>query len=225
MAHYKRKVFVERLLFWWKHNKQNFPWRRERDPYRILIAEILLRKTTAKQVASVYEELLSLFPNPKSLAEASVEELERVLRPLGIYKVRARLLKRLGEVLIERFSGRVPKEPSDLLLLPGISKYIANAVLCFAYGEKVPLVDTNIVRIFQRVFALKSRKKRARNDPYFWEFVQEILPERNVRSFNLALIDFAHKICRAKRPLCSSCIMRDICSSPEKKEQLPKQPF
>ena len=221
----KINIFVERLLLWWQQCKQKFPWRGETDPYKILIAEFLLRKTTAKQVASVYGEFLSFFPNPKSLAEASLEKLEMVLRPLGIYKVRARLLKRLGEVLVERFSGQVPREPSDLLLLPGISKYIANAVLCFAYGEKVPLVDTNIVRIFQRVFALKSRKKRARNDPYFWKFAQKILPEKNVKSFNLALIDFAHKICRAKKPLCSTCIMQDICSSPEKKEPPPKQPF
>jgi len=220
MTHYKKEIFTQRLLFWWEHNRQNFPWREETDPYRILIAEILLRKTTAKQAASVYKKFLTLFPDPKSLAEASVQKLENSLKPLGMYSIRARLLKNLGEVLIKKFSGRVPACKRDLLVLPGVKEYTANAVLCFAYGKDVPLVDTNIIRIFRRVFAVKSNKKRARNDRHVWRFAQKILPKNKAREFNLALIDFAHKICRPKKPACSSCIMQDLCSSSNAKSNL-----
>jgi len=219
----KSRLFVERLLAWWESNKQQFPWRKESDPYRILIAEMLLRKTTARQVATIYKDFLRFFPDPKSLAEASIESLEIILKPLGMYKVRARILKDLGRVLVTKFSGYVPRSKHELLSLPGVSEYTANAVLCFAYNKEVPLVDTNVIRILYRVFVLKSDRKRAKDDPKIWRFVQEILPKGRARDFNLALIDFAHKICRPKNPICSSCIMLDICSSPEIKERLPGQ--
>ena len=206
-------IFADRLLSWWKQNKQSFPWRSSSDPYQILIAEILLRKTTAKQVAKIYKNFLRLFPSPKSLAEADVENLEEALKPLGMYRVRAKLLKKIGEILDQRFAGKVPDTKDGLLLLPGVKEYVANAVLCFAYNKDVPLVDTNAVRIFQRVFGFKSEKKRVKDDPAIWKFAEAVTPPGRAKDFNLALIDFAHKVCRPKTPDCRSCTMRDVCIS------------
>ncbi len=189
-----KAIFVRRLIEWWDKNKRDFPWRRTSEPYAVLIAEVLLRKTTAQQVKKVYSAFLSKYPDPKSLSKADENNLKSLLAPLGMEHRRANLLVRLGKVLVEKYNGAVPTEADDLLQLPGVGMYSANAVLCFAYGRDVPLVDTNVVRVFQRVFGFQSRKKRPREDRTLWNFVASMIPPGNARSFNLAVIDFASAV-------------------------------
>ena len=99
-----------------------------------------------------------------------------------------------------------------LLSLYGVGNYIGSAVLCFAYKNRVPIVDTNVIRIFKRVFSLKSLKSRPRMDRDVWKFAEEVMPEENYVSYNYALLDFASEVCRAKNPLCETCPLSDICS-------------
>lgn len=206
-----KKEFAELLLEWWKANKRDFPWRRTKDPYVILISEMLLRKTTAKQVAAIFEKFFTKFPDVKTLAEAGEEEIEELIKPLGMEHKRAVLLKKLANELLKSFRGAVPASEYGLLRLPGVGRYSANAVLCFAYGKDVPLVDVNAIRVFQRIFSFKSQKRRIKDDTAFWEFVAEAVPPGMAREFNLAVIDFAHEVCRPKKPKCPICPMRVFC--------------
>ena len=205
-------IFAEKLLAWWKENKRDFSWRKVRDPYKILLAEILLRKTTAKQVERVYERFLQKFPSLEALSKASEEEVRGILTHLGMEHKRVKLLLEIGKILMERHRGRVPSRPEEIIALPGVGRYAANAVLCLAHGEDAPMVDTNVVRIVQRAFGFKSSRARAKDDPQLWEFVGALIPPGRGREFNLALLDLAATICTPMTSKSLQTIQR-ICST------------
>jgi len=173
----KKMQFQKDILSWWKKHKRDFPWRKTKDPYKLLIAEVLLKKTTANQVLKVYPEFLSKYSNPADLCSASKKELERLLRPLGMNKTRADLLKKFACAYISLLEKKQKNKfsRSELLSLPGVGEYTANAVLSLIYNECVPMLDTNFIRILKRVFGIKSQKKRSRNDSFIWKKAKEIL--------------------------------------------------
>lgn len=218
--HDKKNLFINLLLKWWAKNRRDFPWRFTKDPYSILIAEMLLRKTTAKQVEKIYPRFLVKYPNPHSLSVADKRELEELLKPLGMEHTRAEMFKKFGLTVEEKYGGQIPSNPEELLKLPGVGMYATNAVLSFAYSKDVPLVDTNFIRIIHRVFGIKSQKSRARNDKKLWKFAQSLIPEGNSKNFNLAILDFAAIVCRAKAPKCHVCPIKNenICSYFKKNE-------
>lgn len=209
--HDRKNEFIRLLLNWWKKNKRDFPWRHTKDPYSILIAEMFLRKTTAKQVEKIYSQFLSLYPDPNSLANADKNDLKELLKPLGMEYERGELLKRFGLYIKEKYDGKIPLEVEKLLELPGVGMYAANAVLSFTRSKEVPLLDTNFIRVIYRVFDIKSQKSRARDDRKIWEFAETLIPLGNSKNFNLAILDFAALVCRAKKPKCSECPIRNIC--------------
>jgi len=206
------KTFSRLLLKWWGKNKRTFPWRLRRDPYAVLIAEMLLRKTTAKQVEKVYEDFISRYPSPPALSEADMDGPSNILTPLGMEHKRAELFIRLGRAIQDNPGGRIPSTEKALLKLPGVGQYAANAVLSFSHGRKVPMVDTNFIRVIQRVFGLTSSKARARNDKQLWEFAEKLVPRRRSREFNLAVLDFAALICKYGNPQCGKCPIISICT-------------
>ncbi|MEQ6360497.1 hypothetical protein V7D15_12545 [Thermoanaerobacter thermohydrosulfuricus] len=208
----KKEVFVRMLLRWWEKNKRDFPWRHTKNPYEVLVAEMLLRKTTAQQVEKIYSAFLSRYPNPKTLAEADEDELRKILRPLGMEHTRAKLLKKFGEVVEEKYGGHIPSDCAALLKLPCVGMYAANAVLSLVYSKDVPMVDTNFIRIVERVFGFKSRKARARCDKELWEFAQKLVPKGASREFNLAVLDLAAAVCTAGTPQCSKCPLTAVCA-------------
>jgi len=212
----RMEAFANPLLSWFYHNKRAFSWRKTKDPFAILIAEILLRKTDAAKVQAVYDKLLLKYHTPHKLARASLSELQADLKPLGMYKIKSRELRHLAGKLLSDFGGRVPASREDLLKLPGVGPYIANAVLCYSYGQDLVALDTNGVRVLLRVFGVKSSKARPRTDKKLWDLAQELIPPGKGREFNLALLDFATKVCRLRHPACSTCSLRIICLWPDK---------
>jgi A/G-specific adenine glycosylase len=210
--HSKKGLFADLLLKWWRKNKRDFPWRHTKDPYSVLVAEMLLRKTTAQQVERLYSSFLAMYPNPKMLAEADKKNLEILLRPLGMERKRAELFKKFGLAVEEKHNGKIPSELCGLLKLPGVGMYAANAVLSFSYSKDVPLLDTNFIRVVQRVFGVKSQKPRPREDKKMWSFAQSLIPPGNSRNFNLAVLDFAALMCKARKPKCESCPIKVVCS-------------
>lgn len=216
--------FAERLLEWWRKSKLDFEWRAWRDPYRVLIAEVLLRRTQAEKVAVLVDAVIEEIGSLEKLLAASRDRLEEVLRPFGMSRKKAQELKALAEKLHVEFGGRVPETLESLVSLPGVGNYIASAVLCFGYGKKKAVVDTNVVRVYQRVFRLESSRARPREDPLFWEFADRMLPESNWREFNYALIDFAKLVCRARKPLCTECPLTSICACWSGDDHAARQP-
>jgi len=202
--------FREQLLNWWEKNKRDFPWRNTRDPYMILIAEVLLHRTKAEQVAKIYPEFLRRFPSLKILLHASTDEIRELLRPLGLHWRTELLLKMIAKIA-ESYGGEVPFEREILISLPGVSHYIASAVRCFAFGYPEVLLDTNTVRILGRVFGVKVTDCSRRSN-YFNELYRTLISrEENVREFNFAMIDLGALICKPANPQCSACPLRELC--------------
>ena len=210
----KEKLFSTNILKWHKnHNRNFFFWRNTRNPYHILVAEIMLQKTTARQVQGIFEEFLAKFPNVYDLSEASIENIEDVIKPLGLEHIRAKRLKKIAILIVEEYGGNIPSEKNELLALPGLGRYIVNSIQYLAFDKAVPIVDTNIVRILQRVFDLKTTKARARTDEKFWLFVKKLMPKDNFKEFNLALLDHGALICTAKKPEHNYCPVKEICNA------------
>jgi len=199
----------ERLLVWWRRNKRNFPWREERDPYRIMVAEILLQRTRAEQVKKIYRSFLARFPTPESLAGAREEEIEDFFSRLGLMW-RAKKMKALGEAIVSRFGGLVPESREELLTLPGVGEYVASAVQVFAFGRDMAVVDANVCRVLGRIFGVRP-KGEARRDRRFAEIARSLLPPGGAREFNWAVIDFASSVCVPGKPKCHECPISFFC--------------
>lgn len=207
-----KKIMGSLLLEWWERNKRRFPWRRRKNPYAVLIAEMLLRKTTAKQVEKMYREFMKKYPTPNALSNADENELREQLRPLGMEHNRAKLFIKFGKAVVNDSKGRIPSSEKELLKLSGVGLYAANAVLSFSHSRNVPMVDTNFIRVIGRVFDFTSSKARARNDSRIWEFAEELIPDGKSREFNLAVLDFAAGVCKHRNPECIDCPLIQICA-------------
>jgi len=207
----KKRKFVTKILSWYDIHKSSFPWRKTRDPYRVLVSEILLRKTTRKQVNSIYKTFFKKFPTIRRLSLASKEELEEVITPLGMEKIRAKLLLEMATDINELHNGRIPLNTGSLLDLPGVGRYISNAVMLFMKNERVPLVDTNSMRVVERVFD-GSNSKNHRINNIIENFISNLLPQKRYLDFNLALLDFASKVCLSRNPRCDICPVQLVCS-------------
>jgi A/G-specific adenine glycosylase len=208
----KREFFVSEILRWYEKNGEFYPWRTEKDPFKILLSEILLRKTDRKKVAVVYPKISEYFGSPIKIVNTDIEKLEEFLKPLGLYKERALQLKQGAEFILNKFDGRIPENLNDLLKIPGVGKYTANAVLCFAYKKNVPLIDANLIRILKRFFNLTPNKSRERDDPMFWKFINDTIPTDNIKEFYYGILDFSNQICRPKNPKCAECPLITFCS-------------
>jgi len=209
----KQTHFSKILLSWRKSNNFDslYPWRNSKSKYKILLSEVLLKKTTRKQVASEWESITKKFRNFNDLKKTEMRKLKKVLRPLGLEHTRSKNLKELSAKIIDEFHGRVPKTKEDLLSLPGVGPYTANAVLCFAFQHDVSMLDVNITRVLKRVFSLGSKKSRDRTDKQMWEFAENLPPKGRGKEFNYAILDFAGEVCTVKNPKCDTCPMRKIC--------------
>lgn len=207
--------FGRMLLKWWRLNKRTFPWREKRtDAFGLIVAEVLLRKTTAKQAEKVYAVLLERWPDPCKLSLADEEELRHLLKPLGIHRQRAKQLILLGKTLCDKFGPKIDKKLSinELSKIPGLGPYASNAVLAVTRNEPLPGLDRNFIRIIERVFSVKSAKKRPHTDPALWAFASSLVPKGKARDFNWAIVDFGASVCRPRRPLCGKCPLTVICS-------------
>lgn len=197
------RAFRAALIGWGREHFRAFPWRLTRDPYRILIAELMLHRTQALQVVDVYGRFVERYPDLASLARAAPEEVYRLLRPLGLnWRIEAMIM--MAFRLMTEFGGAVPEQKEALLMLPGVGDYVASAVRCFAWGHPEPLVDTNTVRVAGRLFGLPVRDS-SRRDPRFRRLIGSLLDRGEPRVYNYALIDLAKEVCTGGQHLVPSC--------------------
>jgi A/G-specific adenine glycosylase len=203
-------AFRKALTSWGQEHFRSFPWRLTDDPYCILIAEIMLHRTQAPQVVSVYKQFVVRYPDIYSLAQAEKETLHQVLYSLGL-RWRIDLIHAMAAELMNCFGGQVPCEKASLLSLPGVSDYIASAVRCFAWNLSEPLIDTNVVRVIGRLFGLETRDSSRRNQR-FKQLSTALVDPKEPRLYNYALLDLADQICMKKRsPLCQQCPVAVHC--------------
>ncbi len=206
-----RLAVIRELMAWHAENRRDFSFRRTRDPYRVLVSEMLLRQTQAVQVESVYDDLFRRFPTVQGLAEAPPGQLSEVLRPLGIIRRAAQLVE-VAEIITFRHGGRVPDSRQELMELPGVGDYVAGCVLSFGYDISEPSVDTNIVRVLSRVLGLPHRRGPRASDTVLGSYASLLQASNDRRELHHAVIDLAHAVCRHKDPRCQECPLRRWCA-------------
>jgi A/G-specific adenine glycosylase len=188
-----------------------FPWRKKNvSSFHLLLAEVLLVQTRAEDVGVVWPQLVRKYPTPGALSKARSISLMKLLRPLGLQHQRAKSLVAIGNALSLEFGGQVPRSARKLLSIPHIGLYTAAAVGCFAFGERLPIVDANVLRVLGRIHGIKTGAD-LRRSPKAWMLAWAILPRKNSRMHNYGLLDFAAQICTVKRPRCESCALNQTC--------------
>lgn len=203
------QIIRRRLLEWGERNRRRFPWRETRDPWKVLLAEVLLHRTRADQVIPVYQAMVTRYPDPDALARASLHELQELMGSLGLYW-RVPLLLEMARQIAHLHGGRVPENLESLRALPGVSDYIAGAVRILAFDRGEPVLDTNIVRVLGRLFGLPIRDSSRRNRR-FRETMAKLMTGEKPGDLLLALLDLAALICLPREPRCPECPLHEFC--------------
>jgi A/G-specific adenine glycosylase len=219
----ERKWFRQRLLVWYRKNGRDLPWRRTRDPYRVLVSEIMLQQTQVDRVLPKYYEWLERYPSFEALAGAAEADAVRTWYPLG-YNIRPRRLHAIARESVARYGGRLPDDEATLLSFKGIGKYTAGAVRSFAFGQRAAILDTNVARVLFRIFVARGDAKSHATKKRLWEISRTVLPHRHVYDFNQALMDFGATLCSARAPQCPVCPMTGHCRSYPRLSKAPKRP-
>jgi len=202
-----REKWVKAVVDWEFENGRRYPWRWIEDPYRILIAEVLLKRTTSTAASRAYTAFLERFPDVFSLYQAKVEDIEPLLRDIGLYRQRAHQIRAMAEYIVKEYSGELPPEYQKLIKVPGIGDYTASAVLVFAYGIPRPVVDSNVERVIARAFLTDKKGVKT--------IAEALLPRSagndTLRAYSYGLIDLGASTCHYKYPKCNSCPVSDLC--------------
>lgn len=205
----KIRYIRSNLLRWIKNNKRAFPWRKKSiTPYQFLVAEIMLKKTNARGVVNIYKKFISQYPTPNELAKAKVSKIKKIVTPLGLYRSRSLLLKNIAKVLTQ--NNEIFRNREDLLKINGLGQYIVNAYFVFVLGQRVPIVDRNVLRIYSRYFGIRFRND-PRRDKKIDTVALRCLPFKGYKEFNYALLDLSAAVCNSNKPHCSICPIRRYC--------------
>jgi A/G-specific adenine glycosylase len=206
----ERRWFRRRLLTWYRAHGRDLPWRRTRDPYHVLVSEIMLQQTQVDRVIPKYHEWLDRYPTFEALAEARSTDVVRMWYPLG-YNIRPRQLQNIARETMATYGGTLPEDEKSLLSFKGIGAYTAGAVRSFAFGQRAAILDTNVARVLFRVFVGRGRPGSHAMKKHLWAISHAVLPHRHVFDFNQALMDLGATVCSARRPRCVACPMTSHC--------------
>ena len=208
-----RRRFGRRLRAWFRANGRDLPWRRTRDPYHVLISELMLQQTQVARVLERYDGFLRQFPTLDSIARSRPARVMEAWSGLGYY-ARARNLHALART-VTAGAGVLPSDPVELERLPGIGAYTAGAVASFAYERRAPLVDTNVARVLRRVFAPHLDPRSTQGQRTLWVIAETVLPRTGRATWvhNQAVMELGALICTARVARCDVCPVRAICRS------------
>lgn len=192
------------LCAWYRAGHRDLPWRHTSDPYRILVSEIMLQQTRVETVIGYYGRFLEAFPDVRALAEAPVERVMALWQGLGYYS-RARNLQEAAKAVMARHDGQFPAWEDALLALPGIGPYTAGAVMSIAYGQSVPAVDGNVLRVMARLCQIEEDILQARTRNRIVEAVRHMIPEGMASDFCQGMMELGATVCTPTSPRCDAC--------------------
>jgi A/G-specific adenine glycosylase len=210
-AHTDAQV-VRTILRWYARHGRRLPWRGIGDPYRILIAEIMLHQTQVNRVLLLYPVFLRRFPTLSSLAGAPQSAVVIAWRGLG-YNNRAVRLHKLAGMLVRDFEGALPEQINELERLPGIGKYSAHALAVSVHRRDLPVVDVNIRRVFSRLFWRMPTTADLRPQKEIWQRAETLVPRGRGYEWMQAVMDLGATVCTARTPACPECPVEELCAS------------
>ena len=213
------KEFRQRLCAWFRRHGRDLPWRQTRDPYAILVSEMMLQQTTVAAVVPYFERWMKRFPSVHELAAADESEVLALWQGLGYYR-RARNLHAAAKKITGELVGKFPREYDGLREMPGIGDYTAQAVRAFAFDEPVPVLDANVIRVVARLFDIRTPVDTAKGLAKIRARLEELLPSKGGHEFVSSLMELGALVCRAGRPDCLLCPVKEFCAA-QHPEKLP----
>lgn len=201
--------FQVRILEWSTGNLRQFPWRKKRiHAYNVFLAEMLLKRTTAKAASSVYVEVKKKFPSVRKLAIAREKDLVELVKPIG-YQQRAKEMVTAARFILKNFGIAFPRQKEQLLTIPYVGDYTSSAIMSLSYNKPFAMVDSNVNRIISRVFFGRNATSNISNEVK--EIASQLVPKKEQREFNLAMLDIGGTICLPRQPRCAICPLEELC--------------
>ncbi len=204
--------FRKALGAWYRRHARDLPWRRTRDPYAILVSEMMLQQTQVATVRPYFERFVQALPDFAALAAADEEQVLRLWEGLGYYR-RARQLHRAAGVIVRQYGGRFPRDVEAAQRLPGVGRYTAGAVLSIAFDLPVPILEGNTTRLFSRLLGYRQDPWSSEGQRILWAFAEAVLPARHAGRFNQALMELGSLVCTRRTPRCESCPAASLCAA------------
>ncbi len=201
-----RTKFRTRLLAWYGSQRRDLPWRKDRDPYRVWLSEVMLQQTRVAAVIDHYQRFLRRFPTLEKLAAARESSVLAAWSGLGYYR-RARMLHAAAKEIVREHGGRFPGSAEGLRTLPGIGRYTAAAVASIAFDEAVAVVDGNVERVLGRLLGQNLAGEK------LWQAAQEFLERERPGDFNQAMMELGATVCRPRQPICAECPVEALCAT------------
>lgn len=216
------QVLRASLLDWYASAGRELPWRSEPTPYRVWVSEIMCQQTRIATVLPYFERWMEAFPDPSSLAAASLDDVLALWAGLGYYS-RARNLHKAAGIIEDQHDGELPADHAGLLELPGVGRYTAGAIASIAFSLPEPVVDGNVIRVLARVFGLEGDPTRNPVKKTLWELAEELVPQEEPGDFNQGLMELGALICRPRQPACDECPWAEQCvaRATDRVEELP----
>jgi A/G-specific adenine glycosylase len=202
----------EAILTWFEEHKTEPPWRGVDAPYMIWLAEIMLQQTQIATVVPYYERFIDRFPTVEALADAPLDDILKLWEGLGYYS-RARNMHRAAKMIVDEFSGELPRTVEGLRKLPGVGPYTAGAVGSIAFGLDAPVVDGNVIRVLARLFDIDDDVRSAGTKRALWEIAGEILPQGRAGEWNQGVMELGQRICTPRGPRCDICPAAPFCEA------------
>ncbi len=198
------------LLRWFDRHRRSMPWRDDPKPYKVWISEVMLQQTQVATAMPYFERFIERFPTVAALAAADLQAVLEVWQGLGYYS-RARNLHRAARVVVEARDGECPRTAADWQALPGIGPYAAGAIASIAFGEAVPAVDGNVVRVFTRLLGIRRDSTTPAVHKQVTEAVTGVMAPRRAGDFNQAVMELGSLVCKPRNPDCEHCPLRRWC--------------
>jgi A/G-specific adenine glycosylase len=218
---YQGIIDLHAIRSWFNQHKRDLPWRNTSDPYKIWVSEIMLQQTQVDVVVPYYTRWMELFPTVEALASAEIEAVLKAWEGLGYYS-RARNLKKTAETIVISHAKKLPSNREELEKLSGIGSYTAGAILSFAYKQKSPAIDGNVMRVLSRVFFIQDPIDQIKTKKIMYQLLSEILPDDKPYEIMEAFIELGALVCK-KKPDCKNCPLqsRCVCHSTQRTHLVP----
>lgn len=201
--------FSKKIISWYHKSARDLPWRRTKDPYKIWISEVMLQQTTVNAVIPYYERWIKEFPTVQSVAQAPLQRILKSWQGLGYYS-RAKNIHKAAQIICKEYQGKLPDDPERIRKLPGFGPYTTGAVLSIAFNKRYPIIDANVRRVIMRFLAIEGFADTSQDKPIL-EFLEKVLPQKEMSSFNQALMELGALVCRNREALCLLCPVRNDC--------------